>query len=129
MKIWRLCILQIYHLPPFSIPSTLLFSTLFLRNFVYAYIINFKGTVSVISSGFLCQDGIARFERYLSKLCVINCELDIHDFVSSNCFFICGFSAKVNFAFNACEKQWRNSKKSTVLESENDIFSHRWSDI
>ena len=33
-----------------NIPSPpLLFSTLFLRNFVYAYIINFKGTVSVIS--------------------------------------------------------------------------------
>ena len=55
--------------------------------------------------------------------------LDIHDFVSSNCIFICGFSAKVTCAFLTYKKQRRHSQNKTLFDSGNrhilDTFYYR----
>ena len=53
-----------------------------------SFFLQFKGTVSVISSDLSWKDGNARF----TKVCLIKYELDTNFFVSLNCLFLFAIS-------------------------------------
>jgi len=57
----------------------------------------FNGIVSVSLSNSACKDGNVRFTTVPLKDCLIKYELDIHVFVYLNCYFHCGFAAKITF--------------------------------
>ena len=67
-----------------------------------------KRTESVTAIDPPCRNGNARFTMVCN-----------HDFC-----FLCGFYAKVTFAFLSYTNHWRNAQKLALLESENGGFFH-----
>ena len=82
----------------------------------------FNGIVSVSLSNSVCKDGNVRFTTVPLKLCLVKYELYFHVFISLNCYFHCGFTAKITFIVR--KNKWRNCQSKNFYSQKNDGIFH-----